>query len=56
MSELTDGCVKPAGGPLLPAGESAAPSLAATITQEVKKVLARVGKEAIDFGVPLVKY
>ena len=49
MSELTDGCVKPAGGPLLPAGEPAAPAAAGSISQEVNKVLARVGKEAIDF-------
>jgi len=49
MPELTDGCVKPAGGPVLPGGEPAAPGLAGTISQEVKKVLARVGKEAIDF-------
>ena len=49
MSELTDGCVKPAGGPLLPAGEPAASGAAESISQEVNKVLARVGKEAIDF-------
>ena len=49
MSELTDGCVKPAGGPLLPVGEPAAPDEAGYISQEVNKELARVGKEAIDF-------
>jgi len=49
MSELTDGCVKPAGGPVLPVVESAASGAAASISQEVNKVLARVGKEAIDF-------
>jgi peroxiredoxin (alkyl hydroperoxide reductase subunit C) len=49
MSELTDGCVKPAGGPVLSVGESAASGAAASISQEVNKVLARVGKEAIDF-------
>lgn len=49
MSELTDGCVKPAGGPVLPGSKPAAPGLAGTISQEVNKVLARVGKEAIDF-------
>ncbi len=49
MSELTDGCVKPAGGPVLPVGEPAAPAVAGSISQEVNKVLARVGKEAIDF-------
>ena len=47
MPELTDGCVKPAGGPVLPAPEAAAP-VAGAVRQEVK-VLARVGKEAIDF-------
>ena len=49
MPELTDGCVKPAGGPLLPVGEPAAPGATGSISQEVNKVLARVGKEAIDF-------
>ncbi len=49
MSKLKDGCVKPAGGPLLAGGEPAAPGLAGSILQEVNKVLARVGKEAIDF-------
>jgi peroxiredoxin (alkyl hydroperoxide reductase subunit C) len=48
MPELTEGCVKPAGGPLLPKAEAAAPA-AGTASQEVSKVLARVGKEAIDF-------
>jgi hypothetical protein len=47
MPELTDGCVKPAGGPVLPASEATAPMMGAP-KQEVK-VLARVGKEAIDF-------
>ena len=49
MSELKDVCVKPAGGPLLPVGEPAVPGPAGSISQEVNKVLARVGKEAIDF-------
>jgi hypothetical protein len=48
MSELTDGCVTPARGPLMPALESAAPAQGMASPQEVK-VLARVGKEAIDF-------
>jgi hypothetical protein len=48
MSELTDGCVTPARGPLTPAQESAAPAQGAAQPREVK-VLARVGKEAIDF-------
>ena len=49
MSDLKDGCVKPAGGPLLPKAEPDKMDLIASHTQEVKKVLARVGKEAIDF-------
>ncbi len=47
MAEMTDGCVKPAGGPMLPVEEKQAP--AAGAVQEVKKVLAQVGKKAIDF-------
>jgi hypothetical protein len=49
MPELKEGCVKPALGPLLPASESAAPGSGITPPQEVNRVLARVGKEAIDF-------
>ena len=48
MPELTDGCVKPVRGPMLPAPEAAAPAAGAAPSQEVQ-VLARVGKEAIDF-------
>jgi hypothetical protein len=46
MSQLKDGCVKPVAGPITreePASGGAGP------IQEVKKVLAKVGKEAIDF-------
>lgn len=49
MSELKDGCVKAARGPLVPAVESAIPVPGIAPSQEVKKMLARVGKEAIDF-------
>ena len=49
MPELTDGCVKPAGGPLLPVPEAAVPGSGTASSQEAQKVLARVGKEAIDF-------
>lgn len=49
MSELKDGCVQPARGPIVPVSESAAPPAGATPSQEVKKVLARVGMEAPDF-------
>ncbi len=45
MSKLKDGCVKPVKGPILDEKQtSPIPGI-----QEVKKVLARVGKEAIDF-------
>jgi peroxiredoxin (alkyl hydroperoxide reductase subunit C) len=52
MAEAKDGCVKPAGGPLLAsAGEDdAAGSTSASSPQEVqKKVIARVGYPAPDF-------
>jgi len=45
MSNLKDGCVKPVKGPIL----DEEPIQAGPAIQEVKKVLARVGKEAIDF-------
>lgn len=48
MPELKDGCVKPVRGPLMPAPESAAPA-AGTASKEVNQVLARVGKQALDF-------
>jgi hypothetical protein len=48
MPEMKEGCVKPARGPILPASQ-AAPAAGTTTSQEVKRVLARVGKEAIDF-------
>jgi peroxiredoxin (alkyl hydroperoxide reductase subunit C) len=49
MPELKDGCVKPASGPLMPVPESAVPVVGAAPSQEVSKMLARVGEEAIDF-------
>ena len=48
MPELTDGCVKPVRGPMLPTPEAAVPVAGAAPPQEAR-VLARVGKEAIDF-------
>ena len=48
MPEFRDGCVKPAGGPLVPAVEPAAAAGTAPL-QEVEKMIARVGAEAIDF-------
>jgi peroxiredoxin (alkyl hydroperoxide reductase subunit C) len=46
MPKEKEGCVKPAKGPLIPAAE---PGGQATLSQEVPKMLARVGGEAIDF-------
>ena len=51
MAQPKDGCVKPAGGPLLAkAGEDTAGSTLANTAEEVhKKVIARVGYPAPDF-------
>lgn len=49
MAELKEGCVKPARGPILPAAGPATSGTSAIPAQEAKKMLARVGKEAIDF-------
>ncbi len=48
MPELKEGCVKPARGPILPAPP---PPVSGAIpsSQEVPMMLAKVGKEAIDF-------
>ena len=48
MPELKDGCVKPARGPIPPAMPPPAAG-AVPAPQEATKMLARVGKEAIDF-------
>jgi len=48
MAEPKDGCVKPARGVIAPPAESAAPS-GAVLSQEVRKMSARVGKPAPDF-------
>ena len=47
MPELTDGCVKPARGPIVPTPEPAMTS--ANPLQEVRNMQARVGNEAVDF-------
>jgi AhpC/TSA family len=47
MSEAKDGCVTPAGGPILPPGEEA--STAVSTPKEVPKMTAQVGKPAPDF-------
>ena len=49
MPKLKDSCVKPARGPIAPAIDSAAPAGTLSQSQEVRKMLARVGKEAPDF-------
>ena len=49
MPKMKDGCVKPARGPIVPKSESASPVTGAEKSQEVEKMLARVGKEAPDF-------
>jgi peroxiredoxin (alkyl hydroperoxide reductase subunit C) len=49
MPELKDGCVTPAAGPILAESESLPQDVGAVPPKEVKAVMARVGKEAIDF-------
>jgi len=49
MPELEDGCVQPAGGPLLPDSESDSSQSNEDSRKEVPAMLARVGKEAPDF-------
>lgn len=49
MPELKDGCVQPARGPIVPVPGSAAPEGGTAPSQEVRKMLARVGNEAPDF-------
>lgn len=49
MPELKDGCVKPARGPLVPLPETSVSAIGSIPPQEVSKMFARVGKEAIDF-------
>ena len=48
MAKLKDGCVKPVRGPIQPANDSE-PQAGGTPLLEETKMLARVGKEAIDF-------
>lgn len=49
MPEMKDGCVKPAKGPILPSAPIAPGGASTPPTQEVVKMLARVGKSAPDF-------
>jgi peroxiredoxin (alkyl hydroperoxide reductase subunit C) len=48
MPELKDGCVKPARGPLVTPSD-AAPASAAAASAAEETMIARVGREAIDF-------
>ncbi len=48
MPEMKDGCVKPARGPILPGLDASAPQPGNAPIQEAR-MIARVGKEAIDF-------
>ncbi len=49
MPEEIDGCVKPARGPLMPAGEPRASTADVAPQKEVRTMFASVGKEAVDF-------
>ena len=49
MPALKDGCVKAARGPIVPESEPATPVAGNTLSQEVRKMLARVGQKALDF-------
>ncbi len=49
MSELKDGCVKPVRGPILTTPDAAVPGQEKSQYMEANKMLAPVGKEAIDF-------
>jgi hypothetical protein len=48
MTQMKDGCVKPARGPILPAAKSTSPA-GDEQRREVRSMQARVGKEAPDF-------
>jgi hypothetical protein len=48
MSQPKDGCVKPAGGPVLPANDTP-PNTMPDSKKEVPRMLARVGQTAPDF-------
>jgi peroxiredoxin (alkyl hydroperoxide reductase subunit C) len=49
MTQLKDGCVKPARGPIVSSPREAAPASLAASKEEVSMTLARVGKQAPDF-------
>ena len=49
MSELKDGCVTPAKGPILPSEATGESANKTQPSPEVSKMRVQVGKEAIDF-------
>lgn len=49
MTEAKDGCVEAAKGPILPESEPGRSSEGTSPVQEIQKMLARVGGQAIDF-------
>ncbi len=49
MAELKEGCVKPARGPIVSTPAPAGAGAGIAPLQEVSSMIARVGKEAIDF-------
>jgi peroxiredoxin (alkyl hydroperoxide reductase subunit C) len=49
MPKEKDGCVKPARGPILTTEPEGEKDQLTPIVEEAKKMLARVGKEAINF-------
>jgi hypothetical protein len=49
MSELKDGCVTPAKGPILPSEATEETSAKGQPSPEVNKMSVKVGQEAIDF-------
>jgi peroxiredoxin (alkyl hydroperoxide reductase subunit C) len=49
MTEMKDGCVKPARGPIVPLSDPGEVSDLAAASEEVVRMKVQVGKEAIDF-------
>ena len=49
MTEMKNGCVKPARGPIVPTSDPDALSDFAAPSKEVGRMKVQVGKEAIDF-------
>ncbi len=49
MPDKKDGCVSPAGGPILPEADAAPDAQPQSTKKEVTKMTAKVGKKAPDF-------